>query len=242
MITYRCAHCKANLETDDSSALTPETCPYCKRENIAPKSKEQLKEERRKQKEAETGARAAELAKRTQMALAAQAAERARTEEAGRLLMEEAEAEKREYGAAVASAKMDPQLQKTWYCSNDGKEWGPMPESRLQTWISERRIKADDAVRPEGVNRWIRVADLPEIFVVPAEKPPEIVHQDSAAQDGPRCPKCGSPHVSANKKGMDAGNACCGALLLGPFGLLCGLSDKVVVTCLKCGHQWKVGR
>ncbi len=69
--------------------------------------------------------------------------------------------------------------------------------------------------------------------------PPQPTDQSSLVN----CPKCGCAQISANKKGMDAGGACCGALLLGPLGILCGLqgANKVIVTCLKCGHQWTRG-
>lgn len=58
-----------------------------------------------------------------------------------------------------------------------------------------------------------------------------------------KCPKCGSTQLTANKKGFGLGKAAVGGLLLGPVGLLGGVigSGKVVITCLKCGHQWKVG-
>jgi len=57
------------------------------------------------------------------------------------------------------------------------------------------------------------------------------------------CPKCGCTQLSTAKKGMSGGSACCGALLFGPIGVLCGLqgANKVVVTCLKCGYQWTRG-
>ena len=111
-----------------------------------------------------------------------------------------------------------------------------MPEARLQTWITEGRVKPNGRVHAEGMTEWVTVSDIPEIFCLPPEEPtgpPEV-----------RCPKCGSTQLGSDKKGLDAGGACCGGLLLGPLGLLCGLSEanKVVVTCLNCGHQWKVGK
>ena len=59
-----------------------------------------------------------------------------------------------------------------------------------------------------------------------------------------RCPACGSTQVSSGKKGYDAGSGCCGAILVGPLGLLCGAVDanKLMVTCLKCGHTWEAGK
>lgn len=56
-----------------------------------------------------------------------------------------------------------------------------------------------------------------------------------------KCPECGCTQISANKKGFGLGKAATGGLLLGPVGLLGGLigSGKVVITCLRCGHQWK---
>ena len=58
-----------------------------------------------------------------------------------------------------------------------------------------------------------------------------------------RCPSCGSNQVTAGNKGFGLGKAATGGLLLGPVGLLSGLigSKQVVVTCLKCGKQWKAG-
>lgn len=60
----------------------------------------------------------------------------------------------------------------------------------------------------------------------------------------PHCPRCYSTDFSANKKGFTLGKAAVGGLLLGPVGLLGGFvgSGKVMVTCLKCGHQWKIGK
>jgi len=56
------------------------------------------------------------------------------------------------------------------------------------------------------------------------------------------CPKCGSTSLSANKKGFGVGKAVVGAWALGPVGLVAGNAGakKVIVTCLSCGHQWKV--
>jgi ribosomal protein S27E len=58
------------------------------------------------------------------------------------------------------------------------------------------------------------------------------------------CPKCQSDQIAANKKGVNVKRAVVGALLIGPFGLAAGAKDrnKVVVTCLACGHEWPAGQ
>ena len=60
------------------------------------------------------------------------------------------------------------------------------------------------------------------------------------------CPKCSSNQLSADKRGFSAGNAVKGlaAGLIGiPGGILWGLKgkDNVIITCLKCGKQFKPG-
>lgn len=56
------------------------------------------------------------------------------------------------------------------------------------------------------------------------------------------CPKCNSAQLNSDKKGFGALKAIGGGLILGPVGLLAGFagSKKIVLTCLKCGHQWQV--
>ena len=56
------------------------------------------------------------------------------------------------------------------------------------------------------------------------------------------CPKCGSTSLSANKKGFGVGKAVVGAAIVGPIGLVAGNkgAKKVYVTCLNCGHRWKI--
>lgn len=66
------------------------------------------------------------------------------------------------------------------------------------------------------------------------------------------CPKCGNSNVqminetSTKGKDFSASKGCCGMILMGPFGLLCGLCGKgkqVVNTnywvCNQCGTKWK---
>ena len=58
------------------------------------------------------------------------------------------------------------------------------------------------------------------------------------------CPKCKSPHLSADKQGFGLGKALVGGVLLGGVGLLGGFfgARKVTVTCMQCGHAWRAGK
>jgi predicted nucleic-acid-binding Zn-ribbon protein len=58
-----------------------------------------------------------------------------------------------------------------------------------------------------------------------------------------KCPKCGSTQLTANKKGFSGTKAVGGALLTGGIGLLAGTigSNKVKITCLACGNEFKPG-
>lgn len=72
------------------------------------------------------------------------------------------------------------------------------------------------------------------------EVPTTQTHIIKEENNKPSCPKCKSKQVYADKKGFSGQKACCGALLAGPFGLLCGThkSNKVRLTCLNCKHTW----
>lgn len=56
-----------------------------------------------------------------------------------------------------------------------------------------------------------------------------------------RCPRCRSTQLTANRKGFGLGKVAAGGFFLGPVGLLGGFfgSNKVKITCLKCGYTWK---
>lgn len=58
------------------------------------------------------------------------------------------------------------------------------------------------------------------------------------------CPKCYSTNITSNKKGFSVGKAAVGAIATGGIGLLAGGigKNKIELTCLKCGHQWKAGK
>ena len=64
-----------------------------------------------------------------------------------------------------------------------------------------------------------------------------------------KCPKCGSEHIqfatSTETKGFSVGSSCCGYILLGPLGLLCGLcgagesKTKDFWVCHNCGAKFQ---
>lgn len=55
-----------------------------------------------------------------------------------------------------------------------------------------------------------------------------------------KCPKCGSSQTQLMKRGFNSSDACCGAICLGPLGLLCGNvgGNKINVHCSRCGHKF----
>lgn len=72
-------------------------------------------------------------------------------------------------------------------------------------------------------------------------------------EDIMKCPKCGKENcqviTKTTTKGKDfsAGKGCCGALLLGPIGILCGacgkgkqINSENFWVCPDCGKKFKV--
>ena len=60
----------------------------------------------------------------------------------------------------------------------------------------------------------------------------------------PKCPRCGSTSISADKKGYGIGKGVVGAAVAGPIGLTLGNAGakKIRITCLACGYQWIAGK
>lgn len=66
---------------------------------------------------------------------------------------------------------------------------------------------------------------------------------DVNKQNGiPCCFKCGSTYITAQKKGFGVGKALIGAVAVGPLGVAAGgiNKNKIKLTCLNCGNQFKV--
>ncbi|WP_346936019.1 hypothetical protein [Clostridium sp.] len=68
-----------------------------------------------------------------------------------------------------------------------------------------------------------------------------LVTKDSTVA---RCPKCGSTSITANKKGFSLAKGALGVATVGAYGAIAAGhgKNKVIVTCLQCGHQWKPGK
>lgn len=59
-----------------------------------------------------------------------------------------------------------------------------------------------------------------------------------------KCPKCGSTQIHVDKKGFSTGKAVIGTVVANPvIGALAGAagSNKIIITCLKCGNQFNPG-
>lgn len=67
------------------------------------------------------------------------------------------------------------------------------------------------------------------------------------------CPKCKDndckiiTETTSKGKDFSAGKGCCGAIILGPIGILCGacgegrtITSKNYWVCNNCGHKFKV--
>ncbi len=52
-----------------------------------------------------------------------------------------------------------------------------------------------------------------------------------------KCLECGSTQITANKRGFSLGQA----LAFGVIGGMVG-KDKIIITCLNCGHKWEAGK
>lgn len=82
----------------------------------------------------------------------------------------------------------------------------------------------------------------------------KIINEEGATRNDVICPFCGAENcqpmqksiTEVKQKGYGWGSGCCGMLLFGPFGLLCGLcrtgskvktTNELWWTCMKCSKQ-----
>lgn len=95
-----------------------------------------------------------------------------------------------------------------------------------------KRIRAEQRVEAKPRNRQYQAQPLTKLERIRENKRNGVAC----------CPKCGSTSLSANKKGFGIGKAVLGASIAGNLGLMAGNinAKKVWVTCLNCGHRWKL--
>ena len=58
------------------------------------------------------------------------------------------------------------------------------------------------------------------------------------------CPKCNSTQFHADKRGFNLGRAVVGTIATLGVGVVAGAigKDKIILTCLVCGHSWPAGK
>jgi hypothetical protein len=104
------------------------------------------------------------------------------------------------------------------------------------TWSTGIKCAACGAARPDGVPR--RAADMKGEMMAPTT-PPQAPEPEPV-----RCPQCRSAQITAQHRGFSFGKAATGVVLVGALGLAAGAigNAKVVVTCIACGHSWRLKR
>lgn len=80
------------------------------------------------------------------------------------------------------------------------------------------------------------------VFKGPIRNVSEKREKALAEEAIPKCPKCNSPHIVANKKGYGFIKGAAGLFTVGPLGLMGGFvgSRKLQLACLSCGNRWNL--
>ena len=103
--------------------------------------------------------------------------------------------------------------------------------------VRQRKLKDKEELKAswEDVKTTWNQCPLKDIL----EKKPNDIEDNVAC-----CPKCGSTSLTANKKGFSVTKGVIGLAVSPLAGAVVGSTgkNKVIVTCLKCGHQWKAGK
>jgi len=51
-----------------------------------------------------------------------------------------------------------------WYCTVNGRQYGPISEEHLRDWIAEHRVGPSDMVWTEGMAAWTPASFVPGLF------------------------------------------------------------------------------
>lgn len=100
-------------------------------------------------------------------------------------------------------------------------------------------------IKLEEKERTKREQSMQYIYEVQTKKENIAIRKQEAQASGQACcPKCGSTSLSANKKGFGLIKGAAGVIVAGPVGVVAAGhgKNKIIVTCLNCGKQFKPGR
>lgn len=76
----------------------------------------------------------------------------------------------------------------------------------------------------------------------PEKKPVKYIRKE-IEQDELKCPKCGSKHITAQKRGYKLGRGVVMGAIALPLAFTGAIGkDKIQLTCLKCGNKFKQGK
>ena len=110
-----------------------------------------------------------------------------------------------------------------------------LDDSGLERY-ENRRIEKNKRDREEAIEYMAEIQ---------AKKENIVVRKQEAQSTGQACcPKCGSTSLTANKKGFGLVKGVAGVVVAGPVGVVAAGhgKNKVIVTCLNCGKQFKPGQ
>lgn len=98
----------------------------------------------------------------------------------------------------------------------------------------------------------VKEAELQQIVAEKKELKMQQIQEDKERVESYKkqgtvfCPRCHSTSITAQKRGFKVGRAVVGSALTGGLdvaALAGGIGkDKIIITCLNCGHNWKPGK
>lgn len=128
----------------------------------------------------------------------------------------------------------------------EGYDYGLLKSATIQAKLESAAKQAAPSAPP----RVKRTAAEAEAYSAPPRQTKHQRIKENKRNGVACCPKCGSTSLTANKKGFGVVKSGLGALaagaLTGGVGAVVGLgagnlgAKKVWVTCLNCGHRWKL--
>lgn len=138
--------------------------------------------------------------------------------------------------------------------TRDAAPLSKIEELKLRKYLAEAGNLSND----EAEKYFQGLSDVEKLEIIQEFRtetaPTKPVHTESiirevqvvkeSDENAVRCPKCNSTNVTFNRQGFGVGKAAVGALLTGGIGLLAGGigKNKILMTCLKCGKEWKAGK